>query len=90
MRRRWIGSNGAQRIRKTSGREEEIVVDSGAAESACLWDWASEFTIKEVAWNQKWNFRNASGGRMEHHGEEQVCCEFAGLSTLVNMKVPGS
>ena len=36
--------------------------------------------------NQKRNFRNASGGRMEHYGEKKVCCEFAGLSTPVNMK----
>ena len=39
-----------------------------------------------MAWNQKRNFRNASGGRMEHYGEKKVCCEFAGLSTPVNTK----
>ena len=64
------------------------MVDSGAAESVCPWDWASEFPIKEVAWNQKRNFRNASGGRMEHYGEKKVCCEFAGLSTPVDARNP--
>ena len=74
-----------QRTRKRRHRAR-IVVDSGAAESVCPWGWASEVPIKEVAWNQKRNFRNASGGRMEHYGEKKVCCEFAGLSTPVNMK----
>ena len=45
-------------------------------------DWATEFPIKEVAWNQKMNFRSG----MVHHGEKKVCCEFTGLSTPVNMK----
>ena len=81
----WIQWCAEDKEEKTSGKEE-IVVDSGAAESVCPWGWASEFPIKEVAWNQKRNFRNASGGRMEHHGEKKVCCEFAGLSTPVNMK----
>ena len=72
---------------QTSGKEE-IVVDSGAAESVCPWDWASEFPIKEVAWNQKRNFRNASGGRMEHYGEKKVCCEFAGPSTRSDARNP--
>ena len=81
----WIQWCAEDKEEKTSGKEE-IVVDSGAAESVCPWGWASEFPIKEVAWNQKRNFRNASGGRMEHYGEKKVCCEFAGLSTPVNMK----
>ena len=80
----WIQWCAEDKVGQTSGKEE-IVVDIGAAESVCPWDWASEFPIKEVAWNQKRNIRNASGGRMEHYGEK-VCCEFAGLSTPVNMK----
>ena len=66
---------------EASGKEG-IVVGSGAAESVCPWDWATEFPIKEVAWNQKMNFRSG----MVHYGEKKVCCEFTGLSTPVNMK----
>ena len=47
-------------------------------------DCATEFPSKGVAWNQKRNFLNASGG-MEHCGEK-VCCEFDGPSTPVSMK----
>ena len=63
----------------------EIVVDSGAAESVCPWNWASQFPLKEVPWDRKRDFRNASGGKMEHYGEKKVRCGFDGLSAPVNM-----
>ena len=63
----------------------EIVVDSGAAESVCPWDWANQFPVREVPWDCKRNFLNASGGRMEHYGEKKVRCGFAGSRTPVNM-----
>ena len=63
----------------------EIVIDSGAAESVCPWDWALQFPVREVQWDRKRNFRNASGGKMEHYGEKQVRCELEGLSSPVNM-----
>ena len=63
----------------------EIVIDSGAAESVCPWDWAQQFPVREVQWDRKRNFRNASGGKMEHYGEKQVRCELEGLSSPVNM-----
>ena len=74
----WIQWFAEDKEGKTSGKDE-TVVESGAVESVCPWDWASEFPVKEVAWNQKRNFRNASGGWMEQHGEKKVCCELAGL-----------
>ena len=50
----------------------EIVVDSGAAESVCPWDWAGAFPMKAVRPGQERHFRNASGGRMAHYGEKKV------------------
>ena len=47
----------------------EIVIDSGAAESVCPWDWADAFPTKTVPPGQELLFRNASGGRMAHYGE---------------------
>ena len=61
------------------------MIDSGAAESVCPWDWAQQFSVREVQWDRKRNFRNASGGKMEHYGEKQVRCELEGLSSPVNM-----
>ena len=66
--------------------KREIVVDSGAAESVCPWDWATEVPTKKVAWNPKRNLLNASGGRMEHYGDKKVCCEFEGLSTPMSVE----
>ena len=48
----------------------EIIVDSGAAESVCPWEWARQFPMREIPWNRKRGFRNASGGKMEHYGEK--------------------
>ena len=44
----WIQWCAEDEEGQTSGKDE-IVVDSGAAESGCPWDWVSEFPIKEVA-----------------------------------------
>ena len=55
-----------------AGRRGEIVVDSGAAESVCPWDWAGEFPMKTVQPGRERQFRNASGGRMAHYGERRV------------------
>ena len=76
----------AEEQERTSLGKGEIVVDSGAAESVCPWEWATQFPIKEVPWGQKRKFVNASGGRMEHYGERKVHCQFAGLSTPVSMR----
>ena len=64
----------------------EIVVDSGAAESVCPWDWAKEFGTKDIPWDQKRMFLNASGGRMEHYGERKVFCKAKGLNSPISMK----
>ena len=40
----------------STGWRGEIVVDSGAAESVCPWDWATDFPIKDVPQDHKTNF----------------------------------
>ena len=63
----------------------EIALGSGAAESVCPCDWATEFLTEEAAWRQYRNVLNASGGQMEHFSEKKVCCEFERLRTPLSM-----
>ena len=52
------------------GGRTEITVDSGAEENVCPWDWGSQFTTRQV--DRRMNFRNASGGYIEHYGQRDV------------------
>ena len=63
----------------------EIVIDSGAAESVCPWDWANAFPTREVPWGQKRHFRNASGAKMEHYGEKRVRGSVNGMDAPISM-----
>ena len=55
------------------GGKAEIVVDSGAEESVCPWDWGRQFGIREA---DKWmNFKNASGQPISHYGHRDVLVE---------------
>ena len=81
----WIQWFTEEREERSLGKGE-IVVDSGAAESVCPWEWATGFPTTEVPWAQKRTFLNASGGRMEHYGEKKVRCKFEGLRTPVSMR----
>ena len=57
-------------VRFINGEETEITVDSGAEENVCPWGWGLQFETKEA---DKWmNFRNASGGNIEHYGKRDV------------------
>ena len=53
------------------GARTSIVVDSGAEENVCPWEWGNElFGTKDPA---SWmNFRNANGGPIEHYGTRDV------------------
>ena len=52
------------------GGKTEITVDSGAEENVCPWNWGSQFPVKVA---DEWlNFKNASGGSMEHYGQREV------------------
>ena len=52
------------------GGKAEITVDSGAEENVCPWEWGSQFEVRPA---DRWmNFRNASGGKIEHYGHRDV------------------
>ena len=77
----WVADGGSHH----AGTKGEIVVDSGAAESVCPRNWATQFPVKEVAPDKKRNFLNASGGRMEHYGEKRVRCGVGGMDAPISM-----
>ena len=52
------------------GGRTEITVDSGAEENVCPWEWGAQFETRKVG--KKMNFRNASGGYVEHYGQRDV------------------
>ena len=52
------------------GGRTEITVDSGAEENVCPWGWGSQFETKPV--DRLMNFRNASGGYIDHYGKRDV------------------
>ena len=57
-------------VQFVDGEKTEITVDSGAEENVCPWNWGSQFEVLEA---DRWmNFRNASGGRIEHYGKRNV------------------
>ena len=80
----WIQAV-AEDARGLAATQGEIVIDSGAAESVCPWNWAETFPVKEVPWGEKRQFRNASGGKMEHYGERRVRCSVKGMEAPVSM-----
>ena len=49
---------------------DRVMVDSGAAHSACPFDYANENEIRET--QRKIQFQTASGELLEHHGEKLV------------------
>jgi len=57
-------------VNMVGGGKEEITVDSGAEDNVCPWEWGRQFRIKESATPR--NFRDASGGKIEHYGEREV------------------
>ncbi len=52
------------------GEKTEMIVDSGAEENVCSWEWGEQFGMKMPGtWMQ---FRDASGNQIPHHGEREV------------------
>ena len=50
----------------------EITVDSAADESVCPTDWGKHFGLSAVANDQRMQFVNASGGKIQHYGSRRV------------------
>ena len=55
---------------KYNSNVDRVMVDSGAAHSACPPDYANEHEVREV--QRKIQFQTASGELLEHHGEKLV------------------
>ena len=59
------------RVNFIDGSSEEIVIDSGAEESVCPYEWGLELYGLEEA--DRWiQFRWASGGIIDHYGQRVV------------------
>ena len=60
-------------VRFAGGEPTEIVVDSGAEEHVCPYEWGQQFGITEPkVWMQ---FKRASGSNIEHFGSRDVMME---------------
>ena len=57
-------------VLKDNSHVDRVMVDSGAAHSACPSDYANEHEVREV--QRKIQFQTASGELLEHHGEKLV------------------
>ena len=55
------------------GKKTSITVDSGAEENVCPWEWGEQFRVSENC--TRMQFRNASGGTIEHFGQRDVVVE---------------
>ena len=55
---------------KAGSPTDRVMVDSGAAHSACPPDYANEHELREV--QREIQFQTASGELLEHHGEKLV------------------
>ena len=55
------------------GEKTSITVDSGAEENVCPWEWGEQFIVLEAC--ARMQFRNASGGAIEHFGQRDVVVE---------------
>ena len=52
------------------GGKTSITVDSGAEENVCPWEWGELFGVTETT--NPMQFRDASGGTIEHFGQREV------------------
>ena len=57
-------------VLKAGSPTDRVMVDSGAAHSACPSDHVNEHEVREV--QRKIQFQTASGELLEHHGEKLV------------------
>ena len=69
---------------KVNSNVDRVMVDSGAAHSACPSDYANEHEVREV--QRKIQFQTASGELLEHHGEKLV--PYMAQDSIVGIHVP--
>ena len=48
------------------GGKADIIVDSGAVDNVCPWEWASEFGLHEVSEENKVKFAGPNGSPIQH------------------------
>ena len=60
-------------VKFVGGGQTEIIVDSGAEENVCPWEWGKQFKMVDA---ENWmHFRDASGRTIPHHGRRDVLVE---------------
>ena len=64
----------------------EIVVDSAADESVCPWEWAKAFQIRDIPEARRMRLKNASGGKIQHYGENVIHFKTGGDDKVKGMK----
>ena len=58
-------------VQFVGGEKTMIMVDSGAEENVCPWEWGEELFGTQSA-EEHMQFKNASGGNIEHWGMKEV------------------
>eukprot|EP00973_Karenia_brevis_P011099 1501017-Karenia_brevis.AAC.1 len=58
-----------------AGERATISVDSGAEDDACLEEWGEKFGMYQGG--QKFSFRKAGGGPIEHYGERDFTVTYS-------------
>jgi hypothetical protein len=58
-------------VQFVGGEKTMITVDSGAEESVCPWDWGERLFGTQQS-SEHMNFKNASGGTIQHWGKREV------------------
>ena len=61
----------AMEVQFVGGEKTAITVDSGAEENVCPWGWGEKLFGTQRA-QEHMNFKNASGGSIEHWGKREV------------------
>ena len=70
LKRRGRGSY-AMEVQFVGGEKTSIIVDSGAEESVCPWDWGESIFGTQHS-KEHMQFKNASGGTIPHWGQREV------------------
>ena len=61
----------AMEVQFVGGEKTSIIVDSGAEESVCPWEWGERLFETQNS-REHMQFKNASGGTIPHWGQREV------------------